>query len=104
MFQEKTPEEIALLSAEELKAYNAAEKAADKDAKAKDPVKDHFEAKGKQSKENIANGGSPVIVSLVNKTLVRFTKDYGFMKKGHEQEVSDTALEIYTKEGVIEKL
>ena len=81
-----------------------AAKKSEEGTEAKGIVEAHFEAKGKQTKENLSNGGSPVVVSLVNKTLVRFTKSFGFMEKGHVQEVSDTALEIYTKEGVIEKI
>lgn len=65
---------------------------------------EYFEEQGEKSLENRKAGGSDVTVSLTNKTLVRFTKDHGYFKKGHEQEVSDVALAIYEKAKVIEKL
>ena len=68
-------------------------------------VEKHFQEKAEKSKENIRNGGEAVTISLVNKVNVRFTKDFGaFIKKGHTQEVSETAYEIYNKENVVEKL
>ena len=67
-------------------------------------AKEYFDAQGAKSKENRANGGKEVEVSLVNKTLVRFTKNFGFMKAGEVQEVSDIALAIYEGKKVIEKL
>lgn len=80
----------------------AAEKAGEE---TKNPVQKVLEQKGKQSAENIAKGGSAVKVSLTKKTLVEFTKDYGkHIKKGHVQEVSDLALEIYEKAGVVKKV
>lgn len=115
-FVEKTPEQIAALSPDELAAYNkekeAAEKAADKAAKKetseKNPAagatQEHFQEQGQKSKENRTNGGEDVKVSLTNKTKVRFTADFGHMKKGHEQEVSDVALAIYEKAKVVEKI
>lgn len=71
----------------------------------KNPVQEILDEKGKQSAENISKGGNNVKVSLTNKTKVEFTKDYGkHIKKGHVQEVSDLAFEIYDKAGVIKKL
>lgn len=63
-----------------------------------------FQEQGAKSKSNLSQGGKEVEVSLTNKTLVRFTKNFGFLKKGHEQEVSDVAYAIYEKAGVIEKI
>lgn len=58
-----------------------------------------------KSKENRKAGGSDVTVNLVNKTLVRFTKDFGkHIKKGDEMEVSDLALQIYTDKKSVEKI
>jgi hypothetical protein len=65
---------------------------------------EYFEEQGAKSKENKSAGGSEVVVSLTNKTMVRFTKNHGYFKKGHEQEVSDVAYAIYDKARVIEKL
>ena len=102
MFKEKTQEEIAALNPEELKAYNAEKKAYDakvaKDAKNADKsagaVKEFYDKKG----------GTATTVNLTNKTLVEFTEDFGYFKKGQSQEVSDVALSIYEGKGVIKKL
>ena len=67
-------------------------------------TEEYFDEQGAKSRSNKANGGTEVVVSLVNKTLVRFKENFGFIKKGHEQEVSDVAYAIYDKAGVIEKL
>lgn len=67
-------------------------------------TEEYFDEQGAKSKSNKSNGGSEVVVSLINKTLVRFTENFGFIKKGHEQEVSDVAYAIYDKKGVIVKL
>ncbi len=67
-------------------------------------TKEYFEKQGEKSKSNRSAGGKDVEVSLTNKTLVKFTKDHGFFKKGHEQEVSDVAFSIYETAGVIEKI
>lgn len=65
----------------------------------------YFEEQGAKSKANRANGGEDVKISLTNKTLVRFTKDFGkHLKKGDEMEISDMAFDVYNKAGVIEKL
>jgi len=115
MFTEKTPEEIALLNPEELKAYNAEKKAHDakvakeaKDAakgdKSAGAVKEYYDKKGAETLENYKKGGNPVTVNLTNKTLVEFTEDYGHFKKGQSQEVSDVALAIYESKGVVKKL
>ena len=67
-------------------------------------VEAHFEELGAKTRDNLSKGGNPVVINLVDKVNVQFTKDFGFMKKGHVQEVSETAYEIYKKAGVIEKL
>ena len=67
-------------------------------------TKEYFEEQGEKSKENRSKGGEDVKASLTNKTMVRFTKDHGFFKKGHEQEVSDVALAIYEKAKAVEKI
>lgn len=111
-FVEKTPEEIAALNPDQLAAYNKEKAAAEKAAKAAEKANSgaagatekHFQEQGQKSKENRANGGEDVKVSLTNKTKVRFTADFGFIKKGHEQEVSDVALAIYEKAKVVEKI
>lgn len=115
MFTEKTPEEIAALNPEELKAYNAEKKAHDaKVAKdAKDASKadksagatlEYYEKKGKETLENYSKGGKAATVDLTNKTLVEFTEDFGYFKKGQSQEVSDVALAIYQDKKVVKKL
>ena len=114
-FEEKTKEEFDALSPEEqakyLKDKAAADKAATKAKKDAEKGSDsagltekHFQEQGAKSKANIANGGKEVVVSLTNKTMVRFTKDFGHMKENHKQEVSDLALAIYEKAGVVEKI
>lgn len=107
MFEEKSAEEIALLTPAELKAYNKAkeahEKGADKD-KSAGAVKEFYDKKGAETLENFKTGGTAATVNLTNKTEVEFIADHGFFKKGHRQEVSDVALEIYTTAGVIKKL
>lgn len=73
--------------------------------KEKNLVQEHFEAKAGDTKKNLASGGKPATISLTNKVKIEFTKDYGnHIKKGHKQEVSDTAYEIYLKQGVVKKL
>ena len=112
MFKEKTPEEIAALNPEQLKAYNAEKKAHDaqvaKDAaktdKSAGAVKDFYDKKGAETLENYKKGGTASVVNLTNKTAVEFIEDFGFFKKGHVQEVSDVALAIYESNKVIKKL
>jgi hypothetical protein len=65
-------------------------------------VEQYFEDKGKTSKNNLSNGGEETKISLTNKKLVRFTADTKYIRKGHVQEVSESAFEIYNKLGVIE--
>lgn len=68
-------------------------------------VKDYFEEKGAESAKRKSEGGELVTISLTNKTLVEFTEDFGkHLKKGDRMEISDQALEIYQKKGVIKKL
>lgn len=112
MFTEKTPEEIAALNPEQLKAYNAEKKAYDaqvaKDAakadKSAGATKAFYDKKGAETLENYKTGGSAAVVNLTNKTAVKFIEDFGFFKKGHVQEVSDVALAIYESNKVIKKL
>lgn len=112
MFIEKTKEEIAALNPEQLKAYNAEKKVNDaqvakeaaKGDKSAGAVKEFYDKKGAETLENYQKGGTAAIVNLTNKTLVEFTEDFGFFKKGHKQEVSDVALAIYEGKNVIKKL
>ena len=114
MFIEKTQEEIALLSPEDLKAYNAAKKANDKAVKdgtlsietenTSSAVKEFYDSKGAETAENYSKGGKAATVDLTNKTLVEFTQDFGYFKKGQTQEVSDVAFAIYNGKGVVKKL
>lgn len=67
-------------------------------------VKEVMQAKADQTVKNLQSGGKAVKISLTNTTNVVFTKDYGFIKAGHKQKVSDLALEIYQKAGVVEKI
>lgn len=73
-------------------------------AKAAGITKEYFDEQGAKSLENKRNGGEEVKVSLTNKTIVEFTEDFGYFKKGHIQEVSDVALAIYEKKKVIKKV
>ncbi len=70
----------------------------------KSDVQQFFDEKGEETQSNLSKGGSPVVINLVNKTMIEFTENYGFFKKGHKQEVSDVALAIYQKKGVVKKL
>lgn len=67
-------------------------------------TKEHFEKKAKQSEKNRSMGGKNVTIDLKKTIEVRFTKDFGFMKAGHVQKVSETAYEIYAEQKVVEKL
>lgn len=67
-------------------------------------VSDVMQEKGKQSAINIKNGKDAVIIKLDGKVRVRFNKDYGYMKKDVEVEVSDLAYEVYAKAGVVDKI
>lgn len=115
MFQEKTLEEIAALNPEELKAYNAEKKAHEakvakeakgtaKTDKSAGAVQAFYNEQGAKTLENHQKRGNPVTVNLTNKTVIEFTEDFGFFKKGDSQEVSDVALAIYEKAGVVNKL
>ena len=55
-------------------------------------VQEFFEDKAKEIKE----GGSPK-VNLSKIVKVEFTKDFGYMRKGKTQNVSQIAYEIYKK-------
>lgn len=68
-------------------------------------VKEYYDEKSAESAERRSKGGEDVTISLTNKTLVEFTSDFGkWLKKGDRMEISDQALEIYTKKGKIKKL
>lgn len=67
-------------------------------------VKSVLDKKAEQTVENLSKGGKPVKVNFTNTTEVVFTSDYGYIKKGHKQKVSDLALEMYQKAGVVEKI
>ena len=67
-------------------------------------TQEFYDKKAEQSAENKRKGGSDVEVSLVDTHKVRFTKDFGFMKKGAEATVSDVAYQIYNGKGVVEKI
>lgn len=68
-------------------------------------VKEYYDEKAAESADRRSKGGEDVTISLTNKTMVEFTSDFGkWLKKGDRMEISDQALEIYTKKGVIKKL
>jgi hypothetical protein len=89
---------------EDGKEKKAAKESTENLGEAANPVKEFFEKKGKESTENLAKGGSEATISLVNKVNVEFIEDYGFIKKGHTQEVSESAFEIYNDLKVIKKI
>jgi len=62
----------------------------------------YFKEQAAKTAENRSKGGEDVKISLTNKTNVRFTKDFGkHLKEGDEMEISDMALAIYEKAGVL---
>lgn len=65
-------------------------------------AKEHFDKKAEQSKKNRASGGENVVIDLVKTYRVRFTQNFGYIKAGHTQNLSETAYEIYKDKGVIE--
>lgn len=67
-------------------------------------IKEHFDKKAEKSKNNRANGGKNVTIDLKKTIEARFTKDFGFIKAGHTQKLSETAFEIYSDQGVVEKV
>ena len=81
----------------------AKEKTTEKEG-ATNPVQEFFDKKGEESASNLAKGGSEATISLTNKVNVEFIEDYGFMKKGHVQEISDAAFEIYNSLKVVKKV
>lgn len=107
-----TPEEI--LAAETAKGAEATKAKTPKNKKdqvepsdiaaAAGKTEEWFQEQGAKSKQNLSQGGKEVEVNLINKTLVEFTENFGFLKKGHVQEISDVAFAIYEKAGVIKKL
>jgi len=67
-------------------------------------VRDYLKEQAEKSIKNRQTGGEDVKISLTNKTPVRFTRDFGkHLKAGDEMELSDMAVAIYEKAGVIEK-
>jgi len=68
-------------------------------------VRDYLNEQAAKTVKNRQTGGEDVKISLTNKTLVRFTKDFGkHLHAGDEMELSDMAVAIYEKAGVIEKI
>lgn len=67
-------------------------------------VEDFYNKKGEETAENISKGGKEKTISLTDKINVEFIKDFGFFKKGHVQEVSAVAFEIYNDKKVVKKL
>lgn len=65
-------------------------------------TQEHFDEVAAQSAKNRAMGNDNVKVDLIKTVAVRFTKDVGFIKKGHEQLLSETAFAIYKKKDVVE--
>jgi len=64
----------------------------------------YLQEKGQESATRRKNQESDVEVSLLDTHKVKFTKDFGFMKKDRVETISQMAFEIYTKAGVIEKI
>ena len=67
-------------------------------------VQDVLQSKAEQSAKNVLNGKAHVEVSLKGKVSVRFTSDYGHMKKDKVYNVSPLAFDVYQKAGVVEKI
>lgn len=67
-------------------------------------IKEHFDKKAEQSTKNRSTGGKNVVIDLKKTIEARFTKDFGFIKAGHKQKLSETAYEIYANQGVVEKV
>lgn len=67
-------------------------------------VKDVKLEKAEQSRKNRQAGGTDVVVDVTQKVKVRFTNNFGQMKKGHEQFVSQFAFEVYDKNKCVEKI
>ncbi len=65
-------------------------------------TREHFEELAQTSRKNLQNGGETVKINLIKTVNVRFTKDFGIIKKGHEQLLSQAAYDIYKKKEVVE--
>lgn len=64
----------------------------------------YFEEKAEKAIKAKKDGAQAPKVSLKNTIKVQFTRNYGFIKKGHVQKVSEVAYEMYQKAGVVEKV
>lgn len=67
-------------------------------------VKDVKLEKAEQSKKNRQAGGKDVEVSITDIVNVRFTKDFGKMKKDQTARISQFAFEVYDKNKCVEKI
>lgn len=67
-----------------------------KEKEKKTEVLKHFEEKAKE----VTEGKKPKI-NLSKTVRVEFTKDVGFIKKGHVQKISQLARELYEKQKCI---
>lgn len=65
-------------------------------------TKEHFNDLAATSKKNKSEGRENVKIDLVKTVTARFTEDFGLLKKGHVQSLSQTAYDIYNKKGVVE--
>lgn len=67
-------------------------------------TKDYFENKAVEAKKRLEEGKPLEKVNIEDKVKVRFTKDYGYMKKGQEATISIVAYNIYNENKCIEKI
>lgn len=63
----------------------------------------HYEELAAQSFENQKEGKPHVEIDLIATHNVKFTKDFGHIKKGSLLRISDTAFNIYNKAGAVQK-
>jgi hypothetical protein len=63
----------------------------------------HYEELAAQSSDNRKLGSPDVEIDLIATHTVKFTKDFGFIKKGSVLTISDTAYNIYKKADVVQK-
>lgn len=75
-----------------------------KESKKAVTVKDVKQEKADQSKNNRLSGGKDVVVDILSTVEVRFTKDFVKMKKGAIRRISPLMFEVYSKNGVVEKI
>lgn len=67
-------------------------------------TKDIKKELAEQSKTNRNNGGKDVEVSITDTVKVKFTKDFGFMKKDQTATISILAYKVYDKNKCVEKI